>query len=457
MDVRGVEANEVWSYVLRILEQPDVLPELTITFTLHTPEGDIVPNVVKFLQEDRDYANSFAAKFRLIAEFQAGTIINTINKHKDKLKMSIVIDDHYFPIRYDNLRAVPIIEGDVQAESGDPGSINTEELDRYNSGEISFELGTQQHEQMRYINFQSFPLRTNLLTAIKSLYSPDRCSQWGSPPNSALPTAQQVADGTYTGEIGVDVVPPSNENVYDVIYIPKEVTYSKLIPYLQEAYGLWVEGAARFHHRGMWYVYPLFNKTRYDNEKKTLTIVNIPERKLPELGRNYEVKDGNVFILSNGKVSVEDNTWTRTLAEGDGVRYINANKVQDDYAVRTGGKLKFNKADNVITRSINPRDDGLNDYMSDNRVARANHYVANSKLAHKRGKIITLVWTNGNPDLLYPGQPLAFLYAEGDVVRQLKGTLLNNTPKYTKDQPNNRKDNIYTRDVVLSMWVGEPD
>ncbi len=459
MSIRGLETNELWRYAQEALASPVVLPNTSARCILHTPVGDIEPVRVERVFFQRDYSAAFAEKINLVLTFKRGEALNHIKANKETLTVSFWLEGGLKPIVYEKIRAIPLVHGDEGKATGDPGIVNTQDLDQFDLEPIVFECGDIKYEQWKRQNFLSYPMDTTLKNAIETLYCPQRYTKWDQPPTHNVPTPQAVYERTYGGGIGVDVVEPQNPNKYDVVFIPKEIKFHRLIPFLQEAYGLYSEGAGRFHQDGLWFVYPVFNTSRYDREEQTLTVINIPSDRLPSVEANFSIKDKNLFVLATDEVQVNDDTWLRTLAEGDGVRYLNATRVMDDFAIRKGGKVKFQQADNVVSRSVNPRPDNYNDFITETAKggARANHYAAFSQLAHKRGSVINVMWRYGDAALLYPGQPSAFLYAEGDTVKKLTGTLLGVNINYQNNNPRALEDITYNRDVMLTLFVGEPE
>lgn len=233
--------------------------------------------------------------------------------------------------------------------------------------------------------------------------------------------------GTYEGIVGCQIVPPDNANVYPQVLVEFDVKLMELPEYLQENYGLYENGIASCIDRGIVYVFPVTDWSRYKNEERTLTITNADPASYAGLETTYHVDDRQkVEIIATKNIKHEDASDIVQLNAGLGAVWINADEFLD-------GGINYNPADDTIyanrsailvsTSSVE-RSDGLTQKRwSTNRVT-ANKYVEESRERMKRTSRLIVGWDNSNPDVLYPGMPTRFRTQIGEKLVEVDGTLL---------------------------------
>ncbi len=189
--------------------------------------------------------------------------------------------------------------------------------------------------------------------------------------------------------------------------------------------GVWPTGINCYFHEGYWHVYPLYDTTRFDDESHTLTIVRVPQKVYQSPENTYMDESGRIKIIATSDSALLDATHLRYLTEGDGVRFADANAMMGDWA-----KTEDNKA--VAQRSKKNSELRIDDKttpdhhtrLSGDRIT-SNPLLEYSRLAGRKGKMLSFVWENADHTLLRPGMMCKILYNGKDDVAELEGVLLN--------------------------------
>lgn len=188
--------------------------------------------------------------------------------------------------------------------------------------------------------------------------------------------------------------------------------------------GIWTTGCSRFLFEGVWYFYPPYDTTRIDRERYTLTIAKIPDVAGTGARHTY-MKDGDQLkIIAASDSQIQDFTQANFLTQGDGVRFAKAGSVMDDWL-----EVKDNKAvakrgkNNTEVRMKAPGQTDHRTYNADRRFT-DNSFEQFSKLASRRGQLLSLTWNYADHTLLKPGMPCRVLYEENDQIKELHGVLV---------------------------------
>lgn len=226
---------------------------------------------------------------------------------------------------------------------------------------------------------------------------------------------------------GVEMVDSPNTDKYKHIVIPSGTRLPDVPVLLQKKVGgLYPTGMGAYLYRQYWYVFPLYDLTRFDKSLKTLTLINIPTNQMPGIERTYRTTANQIIALVTGDVKHLDRSEAVIQNEGNGVRYLDARRVVDGYADTSEGenKAKVMRADNNNEFMSESRENGLNNVRTSSSKITANKFDEMSKLAQRMGSEIQCMWENSAIGAIYPGMPVKFMYIKSDQIRELKGVVL---------------------------------
>jgi len=128
--------------------------------------------------------------------------------------------------------------------------------------------------------------------------------------------------------------------------------------------------------------------------------------------------------MATGDSKHIDDSEQQQLNEGNGVRFIDASKVFDDWGKVDNNRLTVTRADNVNEILAESRPNKLNYVKESSQRITTNYMQQYSALARRSGSFIQHVWENANPDLLYPGMPVKLMYLQNNTAEELYGTLV---------------------------------
>lgn len=252
---------------------------------------------------------------------------------------------------------------------------------------------------------------------------------------------------------GVDVVPGNNPEVRDHTVVPQGIRAMAFADYVQEfAGGIYSAGLGYYLQNGVWYVYPQYNLKRFGNEPRNLSVFNIPRRRLPGIERTYLTDDSRVIVLSTGQTVQTDESEIQQLSLGNGTRYLDANRVIGSWRDVNQNVATASRSANMREVVLRSRKVGLNYAPMSPRRITANPYYETSEIAPRMGTVIQTVWENADPDLIYPGMPVRYVYMEQDVLNDTYGIVLG-ADYATELQGGTVNSTRYRCNVVLTLFV----
>lgn len=255
------------------------------------------------------------------------------------------------------------------------------------------------------------------------------------------------------GVLGVDVVPPVNNVVYPCYLLPQGATKLVDLPgYLQVTDGLYATGCGSYLQNDIWYVFPLWDFTRFDKSLRTLTVVNLPQSDAPTLDSSYYEEDGNVFILSSGESKFKDIGLEVKDNLGEGIRYIRSSAIFDKMFDVSENKVTLNRDKTYKQLSVKERKDKITRALMHPDLITDNPYTELSKIARGQGRLIVVNWARADQSLLYPGMPVKFIYMKKGLPHSVKGTLVA-VESTTTTESNSITDNHYLTSCQMTIFA----
>jgi hypothetical protein len=224
---------------------------------------------------------------------------------------------------------------------------------------------------------------------------------------------------------GVDMVPSPNTVSREHILIPQGTRLVDLPTYVQNhAGGLYTAGLGYYLYNGYWYIYPAYDATRINTTTRSITVINIPENKMPNIDRTYTKKGSSITILATGEIKYNDDRRSQQQNAGNGIRYTNPNKLMGDFYRAAGNKADTQQTDHTNEFIVDKAKDGwVKAPIAADRIT-ANNYKMLSQLAARRGAFITLKWDHSDPTLIKPGLLAKIYYIANGNVRSINGVIV---------------------------------
>jgi len=365
----------------------------------------------------RDYLKTFADDLYISVVFGVGTYSKHIYGNKERLTVFLsreVVGDYLEaadePIVICEYKAVLCESKDVAAASGSGILDSVEVADAANIAVVRLQLVDRVTEWVRSVSVGgSFRKRTAAEVLLTLLTS----------------KTQEVPRELMETQGLVDMVPANNTERRDHIVIPHATPLVEVGDFLQEKCGgIYSTGLGIYLRSGDWYVWPALNTKRFEESPRGLTIVNVPENKMPSIERTWLQKGSQLIVLSTGTTDITDVSDKAKLDQGVGIRFNDAKELLDGFVSTVGNVAKAARGKNVTEVLIDQVADGVAHITRSANKVSSNLFAELSTTAFRKGNNVTATWENSNHTLLYPGMPVRFMYEFENQVRVRYGTLV---------------------------------
>lgn len=225
--------------------------------------------------------------------------------------------------------------------------------------------------------------------------------------------------------VGVDMVEPDDAVVREHVVIPSGTPAPDSIGYIHKnCGGIYPAGLAYYYQNDVWYVFPPFDFTKYNDASRQIVVYRIPEARMPQVESTSIIEGSVTSILSTGGFSLRNNTQNKKLNDGNGVIFSDASTLFEKGVEVKGNKALAARADNSNEFVSSKQTDGLNKLTVSSERITANKLFQTSKLSAREGAEVKMVWQNANPDILTPGMQARIYFVREGIVREVQGVLI---------------------------------
>lgn len=414
-----IKNTVIWKELQEIMNEGRADNDATYTVELEI-NGEII-KPLKTLEErlTRQYTEQFSDYRFVDILVGEGTYNETILPYKDNIKVTLYkkptdvvtgstkINEQVKTRTY--LGSI-LDDGNEKLEAKNPTKNSKEDLDQVNQLQITLQLVDPAAEQLSYFTVGGIMTKMRTDDVVRGLLTME-AGKLELPKDSTLN--------------GVEMVKGDNDDVRDHTIVPHGTKLTKLADYVHaNAGGVYNTGLSQYIQNGIWYVYPQYHLKRFDKADKTAIIYRVPRRTVPNIERTYMYKDDKLSIVATDDVNVYDPTEELQLSGGVGNRYVRAGMLVDNFVEMNAGEGAIDSRDNIVEYIVGERKSGLHNVPFSNRRVTSNHVYEMSKLADRACQIMTVNWENGDPDLLYPGMPVKYMFLEGDTVNEIYGNVM---------------------------------
>ena len=238
-----------------------------------------------------------------------------------------------------------------------------------------------------------------------------------------IPSKEQYLAGDYEGVVGVQMVPPDNTKEYAHTYLPEGTPLRKLPQVLQEINGIYNHGIANYLHKGLWYIYPITDTTRFESSPRRVSIFNIPPEKMYGIDKTFAFKEKELNIIATGKMQVKDSSELSQFNKGSTVRIAASSNIMDSYLnIDADGNLVGSRENNIMEGSLEKRADGLN-MMREGLHITGNTCLTLSELNKGAVSEYFIEWHNSDASLITPGMPARIYYLSNNQAQHIDGII----------------------------------
>ena len=370
-----------------------------------------------------DFTSNAADIIIVGCQIPPATYQDEILPHKDELQMRI--QRSYKDDQGHDIKSIPTETTTYDAVLTDPldldalsmGDKNKFRLNWQNSGlfNITFQLVETTFSEIRLKDVSGIYPETTLQQLVKTLLTPELR-------NNA--SVDHLKRREYSGVRGVDIVPFNNQKKYSQVPIDSGTRISKLVNWLQDKKGLYGTDSNGYYQNGMWYVYPLFDTTRFAQSKNNLTVIVLSKDDGNSFEKTFIRKgSGKLTVLATGGAQVEDPSDKISLNQGDSLKFHRASDM-DKMVVTSANKATGRPEKTTKALTIEKTKHGRQNVASAPTKFTDNPFKELSKIAPGKGQIIKVRWESADVKLLYPGMPVRVIFAGADKAVRSDGVLL---------------------------------
>lgn len=404
----------------------------------------------------RDYIKRFAEEISLQLLIPAGKFIQEIYPQRRNLKIRLYkyptselgssINPNLAIQMYEG-KAVLYDHNDPTVEGNSNVSLNEQKSDLGGMNVYSFQMIDPVVDEIRHVQVGGIPRGLSAADALKALLTHY---------SSKLDLPSEIKP------LGVGMVQPNNTKKETVLVIPQGTPLvdrperDGLARFLQNhMYGIYNGHIGCFYQNRFWHVFPPYDISRYEKEPYKITIANIPRGDAQGLERTFRVEGNNVFILAVGDVSYEDRSEHDQLRKGNGTRFASSKNLFDGFMSGSGNRAEVSRNKNFNEFTVDPNPSGTNNAPTSTK-ATDNKFAMMSKLAFRRGAMMSLAWPHADIDIIRPGAPVRVLYLKEGKTRALDGCVA------AVESISNKKGNIaadegYVHQAVVHLFVARSE
>ncbi len=421
------EQTPLWLDVKSVIGSSEKLTNSVKRLTLHSKAGDFTVLKILNIQESHDFVADFAGS--LIVRFYIGLGDYTYKLYpfRDTLEAS--------------LKTIFLnTETGVDEEADSPTFRYRAILDmKFNKALTGDRISNQEYNTLNQVDFVEvkLELQDRNLEVLRSS-TLEGYSYMNVTPQQLIACCLLDKSNKYLidGKPSIEVFNfevPDNKEKMPTANIDSGVKLALVPTFVQEKLrGVYKTGLGTHYQRFMdkptWFIYPLYDTTRFDRDIERMVIYIVPQDKLSGIDRTWRKEGKVLYIACTGSQQYNDDSQMSDLNRGVGFRMPNARSIETKPAeinVRES-KVIADRARLNTEIGTRDRDDGI--YYAPVMSASANPFKMYSQLAARQVSQVNVIWENSNPELVYPGMPCKYVFMDQGEYRELKGTILG---KYT--------------------------
>lgn len=414
-----IEDSSLYREVAAIIASPAKPVHNTWTADIHVGGETFAAMKVLSIDFAHDYENNFGEEIVLTCMVAGGTYAKRIYPNRANIDITLYahplgevsdFENEELQPKSERYTATLLDSGNPLLENNTAGNLDEEALNISNMFQISFQLVNKALERLRMITVGGVFRYATVDQVIQDVLTRE--------------SRRLRVEGVRMPQ-GVDIEEVSNKEKREHIAIPQGTRLVDVPAYVHnKCGGVYSAGMGYYMQGDHWYVYPCYDTTRFHKVQRTLTVINVPPNKLQGVERSYRQDGRNTVVLATGEVRFRDDTNTQQLNEGNGVRFADARKFMEGFGDTKNNKTVLSRGTNVSEFIATVRANGNNQVQLSKNQITANPYVEYSRLARRQGSVLSFVWTNSNPQVIYPGMMVRVLYLFEDEIKEVYGVVL---------------------------------
>lgn len=222
----------------------------------------------------------------------------------------------------------------------------------------------------------------------------------------------------------IHMSPSQNPHNFDHIVIPPYKEITNLFPFLQEKYGIYMNGISSYFYDDYFWVYPSHDTTSEYTHPQTLKIYKTDQGFSAGL-TSYHRRDSqnSTSLAINSQPKMSDRSQLASEDFGTGVMFLRSSEAIDGIVNQMNGKITYNNQNAVIVNNrvntlANPKHTNIvYTHQTDNL-----HQTASS-LSQEQNISTELHWPMADPFLVEPGMKIVYYYDHSGKIAKREGIL----------------------------------
>lgn len=388
----------------RVLSGSSVYYGIEVTFI--TPSGPVKGRKVLEYYSTADFISRFTTDYDILTMVSAIDYRYKIYPNRDNLKALVQFfpveasSNQYLspvPVYTNTFRALLYDNDDGATQSASPISAKSESTALDEERVIKLALVERNAEAMSYKAAQGTMRYTDIENILKGYIAEQIRQEKAVNPDINL---------------GLEVHPVDETVIQrDAVTIPPRVRLVDVPEFLQtQQGGLYSNGLGSFIQGNIWWIYPIFDTSRFTKTTRRLKIIQLSGANAPVAERSWVMDNGELTVVCTTSSKMQDISTSAQINAGTGVRFIKASGMMDTPTGGDPNKEHFNSEAVLAEFQSGKREDGNNiamfseSYITDNII---NEY---SKIAFRKGQMFITIWQRSMARFVYPGMPMRLYY-----------------------------------------------
>lgn len=406
MDIKQLP---IYNEIKNVFSKAKAVQPISYTVVVNSVVGEVDVIITESIDIIRDYGNNIGDYIFCILKVGLGTYHREIFPYRDNLEATLVKTNSDGSIETKRYKLV--LNNDAITPEG--GVVNLASKDELN-------IMTIITIEVQLIDVYIEVVRSKIVSGIYRNTTVEDVMR-------AVITAQLnnilVDSKPFVNQ--VDIATASNTDVLPHIILKDGVKLTRLANTLQSEYGVYTADIGfylqRYNNKNTCFVYPLFDYERFNNNTNInkLIITAIPGTRYELNDRTYMIEGSTLRIVVGDSSFMTHDGEKEFSDKGVGFKSIDSRVMMSKPTlVEESGPVGVTSQ---TTYKVVHKDkaDGLN-YAPVKGIGK-NVYTHYSEIMRRSGAILTATWRVSDPDLIYPGMPMMYVYTVGDDVRHITG------------------------------------
>ena len=389
---------------------------------LHTPYKDIDIKFLKLMETLRNYSKYIGDVIITTFNMLGGDFVYDVYPYRDNLELTIEeIDPTTNSITATNRYKFVLVNNNANVYGSKYSAATQDDLNKTELVKLEGQCIDRVVEGMRLLQvegiYENSTLKDIMLAELKEKISSLKID--GEEP-----------------KVNIDIVEPNNNNIIQQMIIPAGIYALDFPTYLQNTiYGVYNSGIGTYIQRKdneiTLYVYPLYDINRFDQVEEKIMAFFTTSMKFNAIDNTFK-KDGDVLkILVGTTLRSLDDAENTFMSEGSGFIRVLPEQMMNRNALVTNDSINLDSTTQLEGTKFKDRKDGAEKPIFVGNES--NMYKHRSMINRNSVGTYQFQWHYSNPDDIYPGMPIQYMYEDGNgEITKLEGIVQATFTQYDK-------------------------